>query len=244
VENLNCVEETKSILRNCIKPKLKDEGFKKNGNTFYRKSSELIHVCNVQFGRSNTRDYAYFTYNIKISMPSLFNKFDIHKDKEIDCAIFDYRLGDIMGMVNNTFLVDHWYEVGYFSPDLDYEKQLASSALNNGKDVQQAQARGKYINSLKNRYNHRNIEEVKGIIVRDFDDIVLPFFNKIQNVDDLAELIISKSIKIGMAQPFLLTYFLEKGEIDKGLEVINGMDSDYLKEKTSKYLSNKGIHIQ
>ncbi len=244
MENFNCVEEAKSILRDCIKLKLKDEGFKKNGNTFYRKSSELIHVCNVQFGRSNTRDYAYFTYNIAISMPSLFDKFDIHKDKEIDCAIFEYRLGEIMGIVNNTFSTDYWYEIGYRWPGLDYEKQFMLSAYNKGEDVQQAQAKGKYKNHLKNRYDHRNMEEVKSTILRDFDEIILPFFNKAQNVDDLAELIISKSIEGSMARTFLFTYFIDKGEIANGLEVIKGVKSDYLKDKTNKYLSDKGICIQ
>ncbi|HAE68934.1 MAG TPA: hypothetical protein DCG77_17395 [Sphingobacterium sp.] len=82
MENINYNDELKKIFKDCISPYLKNQGFKKNGKTFYKENSEFIYVLNVQYGCSNSKKFSYFTYNIKISSPSFYEKFDINYEKK------------------------------------------------------------------------------------------------------------------------------------------------------------------
>lgn len=244
MEELNYVQEAKSIFKNCIEPKLKGEGFKKNGNIFYRPRSEFIDICNVQFGRANTRDFACFTYNIKIAMPSFYEKFDVNYDKKIDCLIIDHRLGTIMGFLNNTVMIDYWYKVGTVY-ELDYEENLVRNAIMNHetpKRIEELRAIGRYSNLLNNRYDRKNLEDARRTITMDLDNIVVSFFNKIQNVDDLAELITNVNVNGGFEMLFLLVYFVERGEIAKGIQYVKNIyKNNFFKERIDKYLKSKGL---
>lgn len=241
---INYVQEAKSILKTQIEPKLKGEGFRKNGNTFYRPKPGFIDICNVQFGRDNTRECVSFTYNIKIAMPSLYETFNLSHGKKLDCIVMDHGLGTIMGIFNNTFMIDYWYKIGN-TYELDYEKNFVRNAIMHNEPpqrIEELRSRGKHINLLNNRYDRKNLEEAIRTINLDLDNIVIQFFNRIQNIDDLAKLIISIDVSWSFEELFLLMYYVECGKVDKGIEYINRIyKNNFYKERIDKYINSKGL---
>ena len=247
MEKFHCAQEARLILKNCIEPKLKSEGFKKNGNNFYRLNPEFIAVCKLKFGRSNSKDYAWFSYRIRISIPWFYEKFDLYHANKFECTIIDLGLGSIMSIVNNTPMEGYEYKLGY--PGYDIEA-LYNSVVTNSETLDAKEKmidRVKYLNLLEKRYNHMNLEDARNTVAMDLDDIVIPFFNKIKSIDDLVELIITKNLEGEKQNLFLLNYFVEKGELDKGLQFVKDIyqnQNDFYKVRIDKYLNDKGLSMQ
>lgn len=223
MESLHCAKEGKLILKECIHPKLKSEGFKKSGNTFYRVRGELIDVVNVQFGRSNTKDYSYFTYNIKIAMPSFYERFNMHYEKNFDCQIIEYRVGDIICFMNNLYPIEYWYKIGNQGLDMEILNGLISDGCNvpgiTQKGLESLKKELETLKLLESRYDFKNIEQIRKTIILDIDTAILPFFNKIESIDALAELIAPRKHLLSRQVFFLFIYYMEKGETIEGMRL-------------------------
>jgi Domain of unknown function (DUF4304) len=61
----------KEVLKNHIQPVLKDMGFKKKGNYFYKKSDDFIYAFYVPIDREYTENGAYFTVQFGIYSEAL-----------------------------------------------------------------------------------------------------------------------------------------------------------------------------
>lgn len=248
MEILNCAYEGKLILKECIHPKFKSEGFKKSGNTFYRVRGEFIDVVNVQFGRSNSKDYSYFTYNIKISMPSFYEKFNMHREKNFEYCIIDDSLGRVISIMNNLHPVDYWYKIGHCGPHIEIKNELIRNGCNTPgitpERIEELKEEIKTLKLLESRYDFKNIEQIRKTIIGDIDTAIIPFFNKIENTDALAKLLDSKKFLIPMEKFFLFIYLMEKGETAKGIQVGKSLyDSNMgFNHEIDKYLYDKGIH--
>lgn len=246
VEDFNCAKEGKLIFKECIQPKFKIEGFKKSGNTFYKSREEFIDVVNVQFGRSNSKDYSYFTYNIKISIPSFYEKFDLNCEKKVDCKIIECRLGSIICMMKNLFPVGYWYKIGHRGQ----HKDIISNLISNGcitpgitvERLEELKEELKTLNILENRYDFKNSEQIKKTIVSDIDTAIVPFFNRIDSYDKLVELLESRRFFIPIQEFFLFIYYMEKGETSKGIQFAKNLSSIKIyKDRIEKYLYDKDI---
>ncbi len=100
--------EFDEILKNLVFPFFKELGFKKNGNGFNKKSSELTQVVNIQKSRWNHQDNISFTFNIGFFVEEMYlencNKEIPKFIREYDCQI-RFRLGQV---VKGN---DYWYEL-------------------------------------------------------------------------------------------------------------------------------------
>lgn len=247
VETLHCAKEGKLILKECIHPKLKNEGFRKNGNTFYRSRGEFIDVVNVQFGSSNSKDYSYFTYNIKISMPSLYERLDIHCEKEMDCQVEEFRLGSIICRMKNLFPTDYWYKIGHRGPHMEIKREIIRKGCNTPgitpERIEELKEELKTLNLLESRYDFKNVEQIRKTIISDIDTVVIPFFNKIDSYDALAELIETKKFFQPIEEFFLFIYYMERSETINALQIARSLSSiKFYKDWIDKYLYEKGIH--
>lgn len=101
--------EFDEILKNLVFPFFKELGFKKNGNAFNKKTSELTQVLNIQKSKWNHQDNVSFTLNIGFFVAEIYNTEHWNKEipkfiREYDCQI-RFRLGQV---VRGN---DYWYEL-------------------------------------------------------------------------------------------------------------------------------------
>ncbi|UXD71813.1 DUF4304 domain-containing protein (plasmid) [Sphingobacterium faecium] len=100
--------EFDEILKNIVFPFFKELGFKKKGNVFNKKTSEITQVVNIQKSRWNHQDNVSFTFNIGFFISQFYienwNKEIPKFVREYDCQI-GFRLGQIVKGH------DFWYEL-------------------------------------------------------------------------------------------------------------------------------------
>lgn len=61
-------EKEKQVIDGYLKPKLKDEGFKKSGKTWWKSKGDFYIVINMQDSQYNTFDEVCFCFNIGIAL--------------------------------------------------------------------------------------------------------------------------------------------------------------------------------
>ncbi len=113
--------EFDEILKNLVFPFFKELGFKKNGNGFNKKTSELIQVVNIQKSRWNHQDNVSFTFNIGFFVAEIYaenwNKEVPKFIREYDCQIC-FRLGQV---VKGN---DYWYELSNTTEKVNLEIEI------------------------------------------------------------------------------------------------------------------------
>ncbi|WP_413998199.1 DUF4304 domain-containing protein [Flavobacterium sp. W1B] len=113
--------EFDEILKNLVFPFFKELGFKKNGNGFNKKTSELTQVVNIQKSRWNHQDNVSFTFNIGFFVAELYaenwNKEIPKFIREYDCQIC-FRLGQV---VKGN---DYWYELNNTKEKVNLEIEI------------------------------------------------------------------------------------------------------------------------
>lgn len=113
--------EFDEILKNLVFPFFKELGFKKNGNGFNKKTSELTQVVNIQKSRWNHQDNVSFTFNIGFFVAEIYaenwNKEVPKFIREYDCQIC-FRLGQV---VKGN---DYWYELNNTTEKVNLEIEI------------------------------------------------------------------------------------------------------------------------
>lgn len=113
--------EFDEILKSLIFPFFKELGFRKNGNGFNKKTSELTQVVSIQKSRWNHQDNISFTFNIGFFVAEMYIE-DWNKEipkfiREYDCQI-RFRLGQV---VKGN---DYWYELNNNIEKVDLEIEI------------------------------------------------------------------------------------------------------------------------
>ncbi|MBR9778018.1 MAG: DUF4304 domain-containing protein [Cytophagales bacterium] len=119
--------EFDSIIKEVIAPIFKANGFKKNGNNFYRDLGEVGQAFNVQQSQWNSKDDKTFVFNLGLLDKELQNEIyqrELPKfPKEYDCEI-RLRHGQLMNKG------DVWYDLNKRT-DLEKLKNQISKDLEN-----------------------------------------------------------------------------------------------------------------
>lgn len=174
----NYVKILHETFDNVIVPEFKERGFRKNGNTFYRQRDGLIEVCNVQFSRDNTPINASFTYNIKISIPSLYDSMNIKYPNKREAIIYNNRFGSIINWASNGKFgfSDYWYKLNLwnFKSSINFQKEIASG-----------EESYIFLEKLQNKYNFQTAEGFHEVITDDIENIIIKFFNSIPSAEIL-----------------------------------------------------------
>jgi hypothetical protein len=113
--------EFDEILKNLVFPFFKELGFRKKGNGFNKKTSEITQFVNIQKSRWNHQDNVSFTFNIGFFVAEMYIE-DWRKEipkfiREYDCQI-NFRLGQI---VKGN---DYWYELNNKTEKVDLEIEI------------------------------------------------------------------------------------------------------------------------
>jgi Domain of unknown function (DUF4304) len=82
----------KEVLKTHIQPVLKDMGFKKKGNYFYKKSNDFIYAFYVPIDREYTENGAYFTVQFGIYSEALENM--LGREIQVFPKGYDFILND------------------------------------------------------------------------------------------------------------------------------------------------------
>lgn len=113
--------EFDEIIKNLVFPFFKELGFKKSGNVFNKKTTELTQVVNIQKSRWNHQDNVSFTFNIGFFVAEIYSE---NWNKEIPKIIRDYdcqicfRLGQVIK--GN----DYWYELNNNTEKVNLEIEI------------------------------------------------------------------------------------------------------------------------
>jgi hypothetical protein len=118
------------IIKDCFHSILKPLGFKKNGNNFYRRLSDLGQIVNIQKSTHYSKEHISFTINTGLFIPEYWlTYYTYHKGgvptypTESECAIRQ-RIGAM------KYKIDKWYDLNLMTDIYELEKEMTDNVLN------------------------------------------------------------------------------------------------------------------
>lgn len=101
-------EKFNQLLKDTIKPFLKENGFIKKGMNFYRKKDEMIYLINFQNSQGNTFEQTKFYINCGVhstKIDTIIGKLELPEPKEYECY-FRNRISSINKLNDDGYLIN------------------------------------------------------------------------------------------------------------------------------------------
>lgn len=137
------------IIKEIIKPKFKEIGFKISGNHYRKEEKGFIKVFNPQFSMFNDSENVRLTFNMGLYFPETTKFEERTEPKKLSCndCQFEERYGHLCTDLGN----DYWIEKNDNNTIFEFEEEVKKSLEKSIKWFNQFDS----INSLKPLRNHK-----------------------------------------------------------------------------------------
>lgn len=228
IEKYNYKEMIHDSFKHVLTPEFKKHGFKKKGKTFYREREGIVEICEVQYSSGNHRTTAKFRYNIYIASPFLYSKLNVEENK-LDTIICGLDFGEVIYSVYNLpGMWGYWYKLEAYStekPTPVYPSGFSKE------DIEKQEA---FELHWESRYNIKTGEGFHEVLVRDIENVILPFFQSIPDAETLIEHLENNEPKGYIEEQMMFQVghlFYDNGEQEKGRQILNRIRNGIYKEQ-------------